>query len=135
MNGSLMRILSLALVLCYLAACASSVSTQPLNVRTAADMRELPIKGDRIYVVRFDDGAEVKVVGNSLFLEKDALCIYSSAVGQWTRYNRTQIDEVYLENTDQVKKRKKTALITGAAVLAAFAAAAAGGYFIERELQ
>ena len=135
MNSPLIRILSLALVLCYLAACGSATTAYPLKVHSTADMRELRVKPEQVYVVQFVDGTEQRVEGGVIFLEQESLCIYSSKDGGWTRYRRAEIDEVYLEDTDELKRRKNKTLITGAAVLASFMAASAGGYFIEQQLR
>ena len=135
MNSPFIRIVSLALVLCYLAACGSATTMYPLKVQSAADMRELRVKPEEVYVVKFVDGTQQRVEGGVIFLEQESLCLYSSKDGGWTRHRRAEIDEVYLEDTDQMKSKKNKTLITASAVLAAFLAASAGGYFIEQKLR
>lgn len=135
MKMHLTRSLALALTLCYLAACGSATTMDPLRVHSAADMRALSVKPDQVYVIKFVDGTEQQVEGGVIFLEQDSLCVYSPNEGGWKRYGRAQIDEVYLENTDKVKQNRNRTLITGAAVLTAFVAAAAGGYFIEKNVR
>ena len=73
-------------------------------------------------------GREAVAEGNAIQVRSDAVYVYSAQNERWNRFERAEVQDVYLEKTDTRKKNKRTAYITGAAVLAAFAAAITGGY-------
>lgn len=135
MNKAALRVISVVLIMLYLAACGSTTKVQPLGVHSANDHRKLTVNDEDKYTVKLRDGTEHEVYGNALRIEQNYIWAYSYVEQQWKSYPMSEVDEIYIEHVDRVKKRKNTALITGAAVLAAFAAAAAGGYFLEREMR
>jgi len=129
------RLVTFSIILSILSGCASSTTMKPLKVHSSADMRELPIKAQKTYCVKFTDGTEQMVEGSTIVAETQSLNIYSPASERWTSYPLSSIDEVYLNDVDQLKKGNNAAMITGAAVLAAFLGVTAGGYFIEKQLR
>ena len=129
------RFIALSMILSILSGCASSTTMKPLKVHSSADMRELKIKANKSYLVKFNDGTERTIEGSTMVAEAQSLNIYLPESEQWTSYPISSIDEIYLNDIDQLKKNNNAALITGAAVLAAFVAASAGGYFIEKQLR
>lgn len=133
--GTASRVCAVILAVCHLAACTPVTTSKALNIHSAADMRHIPVKEGQIYRVVFRNGTEEQVVGTALILEQQAVLIYSPGEERWRRFAAVDIDEIYLERTDNVKKSNRAALITGAAVLAAFAAAAAGGYYLEKTMK
>ena len=130
-----MKIISLVVVCAYLAACGSTTSTTPLNIHTANDAQGAKIRADERYKIVLADGRELGAEGTSIQMRSDAVYVYSSENERWNRFERAEVQDVYLEKTDNQKKSKRSAYITGAAVLAAFAAAITGGYFIEKKIR
>ncbi len=135
MNTIGTRCIALGMILSILSGCASATTIKPLKVHAATDMRELNIKANELYRVKFTNGTEQIVEGSAMVAGTESLNIYSPESQQWTSYPKSAIDEVYLNDVDRQKANNNTALITGAAVLAAFLGVTAGGYFIEKQLR
>lgn len=130
-----MRILSIIVVCVFLAACGSTTKTTPLNIHTANNAAGVQIKEGERYRIILTDGREAVAEGNSIQVRSDAIYVYSTQNERWDRFERAEVQDVYLETTDTKKKNKRSAYITGAAVLAAFAVAVTGGYFIEQKMR
>lgn len=129
------KIISIIVLCAYLAACGSTTSTTPLNIHTAKDAQDTKIRVDERYKIVLTDGREFGAEGNSIQMRSDAVYVYSQENQKWNRFERAEVQDIYLEKTDTRKRSKRRAYITGAAVLAAFAAAVTGGYFIEQKLK
>lgn len=129
------KILSIIIICAYLAACGSTTKTTPLNIHTANDAQGVKIKEGEQYRIVLNDGRETVAEGNAIQVRPDAVYVYSAENERWERYERSEVQDVYLETTDKQKRSKKRAYITGAAVLAAFAAAVTGGYFLEKKMK
>ena len=130
-----MKIISIIALCAYLAACGSTTSTTPMNIHTANDAQGVKIKPEERYKIVLADGREFGAEGNAIQVRSDAVWVYAQENQRWNRFERAEVQDVYLEKTDRKKKSKRSAYITGAAVLAAFAAAVTGGYFIEQKLK
>ena len=130
-----MRILSIIVICAFLAACGSTTKTTPLNIHTANNAAGVKIKEGERYKIILTDGREAVAEGNSIQVRSDAVYVYSTQNERWDRFERAEVQDVYLETTDRKKKRKRSAYITGAAVLAAFAVAVTGGYLIEKKIK
>jgi len=131
----LTRILSIVVICAYLAACGSTTKTTPLNIHTANNAQGVQVKPDEQYKIVLKDGREAVAEGNAIQVRSDALYVYSTQNERWDRFERSEVQDVYLIKTDKQKRSKKRAYITGAAVLAAFAAALTGGYFLEKKMK
>jgi len=129
------RILSIIVICTYLAACGSTTKTTPLNIHTANNAQGVKVKEGEQYKIVLVDGREMVAEGNAIQVRSDAVYVYNGQGERWDRFERSEVQDVYLETTDKQKRSRKRAYITGAAVLAAFAAALTGGYFLEKKMK